>query len=70
LRGVCEEVRGSLERLKVGTSERPEKTKRKRDFSLRKPTHSQERKRKKKRRPAPFEMTDGKRPREGKKESP
>src|SRR5260370_16052498 len=30
---------------------------RKRDFSLRRPTHSQERMRKKKRRPAPFEMT-------------
>ena len=33
------------------------KEKRKRDFSLREPTHSQERMRKKKRRLAPFEMT-------------
>jgi hypothetical protein len=44
---------GALERLNVGTSERQEKAKRKRDFiprktrdgeevSLRKPTHSQE----------------------------
>jgi hypothetical protein len=37
----------------------PHCLKRKRDFSLRRPTHSQERMRKKKHRPAPFEMTEG-----------